>query len=255
LTRASTSPAARRPRADGSPSRARPPRAGRSSRRPGRPSSSQGPCARSTSASAAGAAARSPRRRRAQARGAVLAPAVARRGLRPRPAVADGQEAAPARDPRRRADAQGQADRDLGDAPADAHGRARARPAGRGLLPADRRGLAGRGKEGGRERDSGARIDQALEGQRRAAGPRAPDACSSTRHRLAPTTQPSAAHPTSRPRRRPRARKIRPKSPDRDRCPPNRPHRTRSKALGEASATDPSSEISPNSVKASPTDP
>ena len=40
LTRASTSPAARRPRADGSPSRARPPRAGRSSRRPGRPSSS-----------------------------------------------------------------------------------------------------------------------------------------------------------------------------------------------------------------------
>ena len=38
----------------------------------------------------------------------------------------------------------------------------------------------------GRERDSGARIDQALEGQSRAAGPRAPDTCSLTRHRLAP---------------------------------------------------------------------
>jgi transposase len=60
LTRACSSPAARRPRADGSPSRARPPRAGRSSRRPGRPSSSQAPCARFTSGSAAGAAARSP---------------------------------------------------------------------------------------------------------------------------------------------------------------------------------------------------
>ena len=50
LIRASISPAARRPRADGSPSRARPPRAGRSSRRPGRPSSSPARCARSTSA-------------------------------------------------------------------------------------------------------------------------------------------------------------------------------------------------------------
>jgi hypothetical protein len=57
----------------------------------------------------------------------------------------------------------------------------------------------------GRERDSGARIDQALEGQRRAAGPRAPDACSLTRHRLAPTRQPSVAHRRRRPRRRPRA--------------------------------------------------
>ena len=45
---------------------------------------------------------------------------------------------------------------------------------------------------GGRERDSGARIIKALEGQSRAAGPRAPDTCTSTRHRLAPTTQPSA---------------------------------------------------------------
>jgi hypothetical protein len=34
--------------------------------------------------------------------------------------------------------------------------------------------------------------NKALEGQRRAAGPRAPDACSLTRHRLAPTRQPRA---------------------------------------------------------------
>jgi hypothetical protein len=33
------------------------------------------------------------------------------------------------------------------------------------------------------------------------------------------------------------------------RCRPSRPHRSRSKALGETSATDPSSEITPTSVK------
>jgi hypothetical protein len=87
------------------------------------------------------------------------------RGLRPRAAVADGQEAAPARDPRRRPDAEGQADVNLGDAPADAHGRARARPAGRGLLQGDGLRPAGDGEESGRERDTGALIDQALEGQ------------------------------------------------------------------------------------------
>ena len=104
--------------------------------------------------------------------------AVARRGLRPPAALADGQEAAPARDPRRRADAQGHADRDLGDPPEDAHRRARARPAGRGLLQANgprlASGDAGEAKERGRERDTGARIDQALEGQvaRQAQSPR-----------------------------------------------------------------------------------
>ena len=56
------------------------------------------------------------RRRRAQARGAVLVPAHARRGLRPPAALADGQEAPPARDPRRRAGAQGQALRRVGHA-------------------------------------------------------------------------------------------------------------------------------------------
>src|SRR5207342_1101662 len=77
--------------------------------------------------------------------------------------------------------------------------------AGRGLLPADRRRLAGRGEEGGRERDTGARIDQALEGQRRAAGPRAPDACSLTRHRLAPTDNLAPLTRRRPERRRPRA--------------------------------------------------
>jgi hypothetical protein len=74
-----------------------------------------------------------------------------------------------------------------------------ARWAGRGLLQAARQRPAGRspGTKGGREPDSRARIDQALEGQRRAAGPRAPDACSLTRHQLTPTRQPSAPQPPS----------------------------------------------------------
>ena len=149
------------------------------------------------------------RRRRAQARGAVLVAALARRGLRPRAALADGKEAAPARDPRRRPDAQGHADRDLGDPPTDAHRRARARPAGRGLLQANGPRLASgnagegegsRARGGGRERDTGARIDQALKGQV-ARQAKAPEACSSTRHRLAPTGQPNARR-TDRPARR-----------------------------------------------------
>jgi len=97
------------------------------------------------------------------------------------------------------APAQGQAVRRLGHPPEDAPSREAARRAGRGLLQAARHRPAGRSpdKKGGRERDSGTRIDQALEGQRRAAGPRAPDACSLTRHRLAPTRQPSAPQPPS----------------------------------------------------------
>jgi hypothetical protein len=104
--------------------------------------------------------------RSTQARRPVLVPAQPRRGLRPPAAVADGEEAAPARDPRRRGDAEGHQHRHLGDQAADAHRRARAREAGRGLLQADGLGLAGSGgEEDGRERDTGARIDQALEGQ------------------------------------------------------------------------------------------
>jgi hypothetical protein len=105
----------------------------------------------------------------AQARRAVLVPAHARGGLRPPAALADRQEAAAARDPRRRQAAQGHQHRAVRDAPADAQGRARARPTGRGLLQAHGLGLASssaeEGKEGGRERDTGARIDQ---GPRRA---------------------------------------------------------------------------------------
>ena len=192
------------------------------------------------------------RRGRAQARGAVLVAALARRGLRPRAALADGQEAAPARDPRRRPDAQGHADRDLGDPPADAHRRARARPAGRGLLQANGPRLASRiagegegsrARGGGRERDTGARIDQALKGQV-ARQAKAPEACSSTRHRLAPTGQPNARR-TDRPARRqpPAPTAHAPKRPRiAVRRPPrrhNRPHRSRSEALRRSPATDP----------------
>jgi transposase len=89
------------------------------------------------------------RRLRAQARRAVLVAAQPGRGLRPPAAVADREEAAPAGDPRRRTDADGHQHRDLGDQAEDAPGRARARPAGRGLLQADGPRLAG---------DSGAEV-------------------------------------------------------------------------------------------------
>ena len=107
---------------------------------------------------------------------------------------------------------QGQAVRRVGHSPEDARCRNAACRAGPGVLRADGPRLEGRvaEEERGRERDSGARIDQALEGQHRAAGPRAPDSCTLTRHRLAPNRQPSAADRRRRPRRRPRARKIRP---------------------------------------------
>ena len=79
-----------------------------------------------------------------------------------------------ARDHRRRPDPAGQADRRLGHPRADAPRRARARPAGRGLLHAhglatgrrpDRRRQASRApSEGGRERDTGARITRPSKG-------------------------------------------------------------------------------------------
>jgi transposase len=125
----------------------------------------------------------------------LATPAHARRGLRPPATVADRQEAAARRDHRRRPDAAGQAHRRLGHARADAPRRARARQAGRGLLHANGLGLAGsqtgashrrQPGAGGRERDTGART-KALEGATSRGRPRAPDACASTRHRLAPT--------------------------------------------------------------------
>src|SRR5271169_296679 len=99
----------------------------------------------------------------------VLVFAHPRRGLRPPAAIADRQEAQAARDPRRGPDAEGHADRRMGHQAGDARGRAQARRAGRGLLRADGPRLAGsRAEEDGRERDTGARITKALEGQGRA---------------------------------------------------------------------------------------
>jgi hypothetical protein len=60
------------------------------------------------------------RRRGAKARLPVLVPAPARGGLRLPTAVADAEEAPPARDPCRRTNAEGQQHRDLGDQAEDA---------------------------------------------------------------------------------------------------------------------------------------
>src|SRR5207245_6755995 len=102
----------------------------------------------------------------AQASVPVLVFAHTRRGLRPPAAIADGQEAPPARDPRGRANAEGNTDRRVGHQAGDARRRAQTRRASRGLLPADGARLAGSGaEEGGRERDTGARITKALKGK------------------------------------------------------------------------------------------
>ena len=108
----------------------------------------------------------------------VLVPAHPRRGLRPPAAVADRQEAAPARDPRRRPDAQGQAHRRPGP-PASGCARQSASSPSRPRPPTSgwsrtgkrpgRRRPSQRDRGGGRERDTGARIIKALEGQPRAA--------------------------------------------------------------------------------------
>jgi transposase len=113
------------------------------------------------------------RRGRAQARLPVLVPAHPFRGLRLPATVLDRQETAAARDPRRRADAQGRLHRDLRDPPEDARRRARARGAGRVRLQAvGRRVAADAGREEqGRRRDTGARIWWAVKRPSNAAGP------------------------------------------------------------------------------------
>src|SRR4051794_12531096 len=59
-----------------------------------------------------------------------------------------------------------------------------------------RRRLASRGSgEGGRERDTGARITTAREGPSRAGRPQAPDICTSLRQSLAPTHDDRAGGP------------------------------------------------------------
>jgi hypothetical protein len=87
------------------------------------------------------------------------------------------------------------------------------RPANPSGLTSTPTGSRPEGQQSGRERDSGARINQALEGQRRAAGPRAPDACSLTRPRLAPADNLPPLNPVDDHDGRPRARKIRPNHP------------------------------------------
>ena len=149
--RASTSPARRRPRAGGSQSRARRRRAGRWSNRRAW-SSNRARCTRSTSASGPAAATRSPSWPARASSRCCSVPAHASPGLRPPAALADSQEATPARDPRRRQAAQGHQHRRLGDQTADAPSRAHARPTGRGLLQAHRLRLASSCAEEGRRR-------------------------------------------------------------------------------------------------------
>jgi transposase len=89
----------------------------------------------------------------------VLVPAHPRRGLRVRPALADGQEDAPARARRRRPAPPGRARR-LVDQQGDAPSRTRPRAPSPARLRAHRRRLAG--QQGGRGRDTGARITKAV---------------------------------------------------------------------------------------------
>jgi transposase len=99
------------------------------------------------------------RRRRQEARLPVLVPAHARAGIRLRPAVADQKEAAPARDHRRPAAPCARGGRHLARQRRGPPGRARARPPGRGRLPAQRARLPRHPSlKDGRERDTGARI-------------------------------------------------------------------------------------------------
>ena len=79
----------------------------------------------------------------------------------------------------------------------DPPGRARARPAG--LLQADGHRPAGRGagEESGRERDTGARMNSALDGAKPRGRLKAPDVCASLRQSPAPTGH---ANPTRGPR-------------------------------------------------------
>jgi hypothetical protein len=73
-----------------------------------------------------------------------------------------------------------------------------------------------------------------LRGKRRAAGSRAPNAGSSTRHRLAPEHNLTPHTNVVHPRRGPRVRKYRPHNrANRPDPPPNRPHRSPSTARGD----------------------
>ena len=99
----------------------------------------------------------------------VLGDALARAGLRVRAAVDDGPKD-PAPGDHRRRPAPAEQPRRLGRRQRDARSRTRPRPPSRTRLRADHPRPPGRRRDqGGRERDTGARITNALEGQSRAA--------------------------------------------------------------------------------------
>ena len=206
----STSRASRRRRAGGSQSRARRRRAGRWSRLPGASCVSPARCTRSISASAPGA-------------GTTIAIVATARKLaclfwclltrdedyaHPQPSLT-AKKLRQLEITRRRQDAQGQAQ--PGSAPptrAMRASRARARRAGRGVLQADGPRLAGRRtEEGGRERDTGARITIGPRRAKSRGRPQAPDVCASlvitrAHHNLAPSERadnPGAAHESQMP--------------------------------------------------------
>ena len=142
------------------------------------------------------------RRDRPQARDPVLVPAHPRRGLRPPAAVADQQEAPPARDHRRRAEAPTAAPPGSG-APTEPMRDAERELAHQAEASYKRmvrdRQAAGTSKKSGRERDTGARINQALEGQSRAADSQAPDVCASLRQSPAPDQNLTLPHDADKP--------------------------------------------------------
>ena len=106
------------------------------------------------------------RRLRAQARVPVLVPTHPRRAIRPPAAIADRQQAPPARAHRRREALRHQGRRGVVNQPGDARRRTQARARGRGLLRADGFRLASNcaTKGSGRERDTGARITSPSKG-------------------------------------------------------------------------------------------
>ena len=127
------------------------------------------------------------RRDRPQAGGPVLVHAHPRRGLRPPATVADQEEAAPARDHRRRAERKG---KPAGcGAPTQRSAKPRSELAAQAEASYKRivRDWKAAAEEGrGRERDTGARINRPSRAKPRGRL-RAPDACASTRHRSRPT--------------------------------------------------------------------
>ena len=140
-------------------------------------------------------------RHRAQARDALLVPAHPRAGLRLRPAVADAQEDPPPRAHRRRAVAQGPGPRRSRRRATSRSARPSARSRYRPRTPtgARRRLEATARGESGRERDTGARISKALEGQSRAADHKPLTSALRFRQSLAPTNRLPQEPPPNQP--------------------------------------------------------